>query len=355
MANGKNNGGAKNGNRGRSNASKACLEPKVCRWKSNKERLRGFLSLFKKEDNVLVTIWADPDSLASALAIKRLLTYRVSSVTIAHPNEIKRVNNQAMVQLLKIPLVKLRSLKVADFSKKILVDSQPPHFPEFSAIEYDAVIDHHPLTTGWQAPFVDIRPEYGAVSSMMTEYLKAAGIKPSVALATALFYGIKVDTRNFEKQATVHDVLSFQYLFKRINRHLVHKIEASDIRRSELKYFRTAFDVMKIYKSRIFAHLGKVHNPDILVVVADFFNHVHDIGWVFVSGEYKEKLVVIIRCDGYRKNAGSLAKRAFGQLGTAGGHRESARAEIPLENLEGLVRTLSTRTLQRLVSKHFRS
>ena len=33
----------------------------------------------------------------------------------------------------------------------------------------------------------------------MVEYLRAANIKPSVALATGLFYAIKVDTNNFKK------------------------------------------------------------------------------------------------------------------------------------------------------------
>ena len=33
-----------------------------------------------------------------------------------------------------------------------------------------------------------------------------------------------------------------------------------------------------------------------------------------------------------RKNAGRLASRAFGRLGSAGGHVASARAEVPLEH-----------------------
>ena len=33
--------------------------------------------------------------------------------------------------------------------------------------------------------------------------------------------------------------------------------------------------------------------------------------------------------DGYRKNAGKLAKTSFGEYGPAGGHKEAARAEMP--------------------------
>ncbi len=327
-------------------------EPKVSRFKSNRERVRTLLSHFKKDDRVLIMIWADPDAMASALAMKRLIRQRVSEVTIAHVNEIRRVNNLAMMQLLKIPLVKIRQVKPAEYTKRILLDSQPPHNPEFMKWDFDVVIDHHPLTTGWEAPFIDVRPEYGATSSMLTEYLRTLKIKPSVALATALIYGIKTDTNNFEKECTIQDVLCFQYLFKRMNRHLLHKIEASDIRRSELKYFRRAFEEVKIRKQRLLAHIGRVPNPDILVIIADFFNHVHEIGWVFISGEYKDRLVVIIRCDGYRKDAGKLAQKVFGPLGFAGGHREKARAEVPLEKLNG--NNFSTRSLIRILERHFK-
>ena len=63
-----------------------------------KNRLNAFLSIFVKEDDVLVIINADPDALATAMAVKRLLRYKVKSVTIAHPNEIRRLNNMAMVE-----------------------------------------------------------------------------------------------------------------------------------------------------------------------------------------------------------------------------------------------------------------
>ncbi|MCI5191340.1 MAG: hypothetical protein D3905_16480, partial [Candidatus Electrothrix sp. AS4_5] len=39
------------------------------------------------------------------------------------------------------------------------------------------------------------------------------------------------------------------------------------------------------------------------------------------------------RCDGYRKNAGNFARKTFAEYGSAGGHREAARAELPLKNL----------------------
>ncbi len=328
---------------------------KQTRRLSNIERLKTFLDLFKKDDKVLINIVADPDSMASALALKRLLSRRVESTTIAHPNKIKRVNNLAMQELLKIPLVPLRQVKKEEFTKFVLIDSQPFHSPPLASFEYDAVIDHHPITDGWSARFVDIRPDYGATASMLAEYLKAAKINPSVLLATALFYGIKVDTQNFTKKATYADVLCFQALFKRINHYRLSKIETADFTRYELKHFKNALANFIFRKKKIFVHLGRLTNPDILVIVADFFTHVHEVGWVIVSGQCSEKLIIIFRCDGYKKDAGKLAQKVFGDMGSAGGHRQSARAEIPVKNIaEYDPETFSTQDLERLFKKHLK-
>lgn len=317
-----------------------------------KDRLHAFWNVFEKEDDVLVVINADPDALATAMAVKRLLRYRVKSVTIAHPNEIRRLNNVAMVDRLRIPLERLKDVKLDTYSKKVMVDSQPDHLPCFEKIKIDAIIDHHPLGTILDSEFIDIRPEYGATSSMIVEYLRAAGMKPSVALATALFYGIKVDTQDFEQKSVLADGISFRYLFNIANRDLVRKFELTDLRRSELKYFNIALAALKYSKGRYYTHVGRVRSPDVLVIVADFLNHVGEIDWVFVSGIHGEKLVVIFRCDGYRKSAGKLADRIFGSLGSAGGHKGAARAEVPLKNLNLGEKEFSSDTLKRFIMRH---
>jgi nanoRNase/pAp phosphatase (c-di-AMP/oligoRNAs hydrolase) len=259
-----------------------------------------------------------------------------------------------MVRLLKIPLVKLQQIDSQAFSKTLLVDSQPHHHEAFCDFEYDAVIDHHPITMTVDAPFVDIRPSYGATATMMTEYLRAAKIRPSKSLATALLYAIRVDTHNFELHAFEDDVKAFHYLFPLANMNLLRKIEISDMGVRDLKYFQQALESKRIIKGKIFSHLGQVQSPDILVLLADFFMRCHEVGWAVVSGVYHKNLVVIIRNDGFRKNAGSKAIKAFGRLGSAGGHRAMARAEIPLANLDGHLRKTDLSDLGRFVIRQFK-
>ena len=322
--------------------------------RSISENLNKLFGLFEPKDRVLITIDADPDAIASAIALKRLLWHKVNSVTIAHFNEIVRFDNVTMVRLLKIPLVKLQKIESKDFSKTLLVDGQPHHHEAFCDFHYDAVIDHHPITMAVEAPFVDIRPDYGSTATIMTEYLRSAKIRPSKSLATALLYAIRVDTHNFELHALEEDVKAFRYLFSLANMNLLRKIEISDMGVRDLKYFQQALENKRVVKGKIFSHLDQVHSPDILVLVADFFMRCHEVGWTVVSGVYNKNLVVIIRNDGFRKNAGTWAIKAFGRLGSAGGHRAMARAEIPLANLDAHLRKTEISNLGRFVIRQFK-
>ena len=60
--------------------------------------------LFSHEDRLLILIDPDPDAIASALALKRLLWHRLTSCVIAAIRPITRPQNQRMVQLLSIAL-----------------------------------------------------------------------------------------------------------------------------------------------------------------------------------------------------------------------------------------------------------
>jgi nanoRNase/pAp phosphatase (c-di-AMP/oligoRNAs hydrolase) len=321
--------------------------------RSISDNLRKLFDLFSSKDKILVTIDADPDSMASALALKRILWRRVHTVTIAHFNEIRRFDNLTMARLLKIPLAKLNKIDAQNFSKILLVDGQPYHHESFARFQYDAVIDHHPIVTPVKAPFVDIRPEYGATATIMTEYLRAAKIRPSKSLATALVYAIRADTRNFEAGALDEDVKAFHFLFPYANMHLLSRIETAEMGLEELPYFQQALANRRIRKGKIFSYLGRVHSLDTLVLVADFFMKCHEVTWTVVYGIYRKNLVVVIRNDGLRKNAGSLASKAFGPFGNAGGHRAMARAEIPLVNLESHLKEYNNATLNPFVIRQF--
>lgn len=318
----------------------------------NAEKLNRFYDQFSGADAVLITINADPDAIASAMAIKRLLWRRVASVTISNINTITRPDNMAMVRLLDVNLIHFCKVDLQQYTKFVVVDSQPNHHESFEKIVYNVIIDHHD-DAKIAAPFRDIRPEYGATASIMTEYLRAAKIKPSNKLATGLFYAIKTDTANFERRAINEDMRAFQFLFKHANIHLARKIEQVDMRLDFLDDFKNAFNDHVISRNKFFAHLGPIKNPDICVLIADFFMRFNLISWSVVSGIHNDKLIIVVRNDGSRKNAGALLASKFGKFGSAGGHRSMARAEAQLSLLAGQTDITNKPKLMRWIISKF--
>ncbi|MGA2935747.1 MAG: DHH family phosphoesterase [Syntrophobacteraceae bacterium] len=318
---------------------------------TGKTQLDEFYSCFASKDSVLITIDPDPDAIGSALAVKRLLWHKVASTLIGIIRPIRRLNNLAMVRLLRLPLFLLNTSGTHKSDKVVLVDSQPSHNDLFNRFHYTMVIDHHPQTETVNAAFCDVRPEYGSTSTIMTQYLRAAKIKPSQALATALLYGIKTDTRNFERHTLIEDIEAFRYLFEYADHNILRKIEISDLSLSDTKIFHKAFERKHVVKDRIFIYLDQVPSSDILVEVAEFMLKIRGISWSIVSGIYHDNLIIVVRNDGHRKDAGRLVRRAFGPMGCAGGHQAMARAEIPLNRLSELIGTLSSTSIERFVRR----
>ena len=115
---------------------------------------------------------------------------------------------------------------------------------------------------------------------------------------------------------------------------MLRKIESSEMTRGMLSQYRLALERLVFIRDIAFVHMERVDNPDLLVLIADFFMKIAEIQWSIVSGVYEENLIVILRNASFHGDAGKTARRIFGRWkGSAGGHRNAARAEIPLENI----------------------
>jgi nanoRNase/pAp phosphatase (c-di-AMP/oligoRNAs hydrolase) len=306
------------------------------------ERCKRLREVVSPEDSLCILIDADPDSMASALALKRFFWRKVRKTEIYHINPIQRADNLAFIKLLKVEQRHIRDLRPSEVTRWAILDSQPHHHKEFADQQFDIIIDHHPIGPLSKAYFVDIKESYGANSTILTEYLRASKIRPSPRVATALFYGIKTDTNNFVRECLPNDINAFRYLYPLTNMNIIKKIESSEMTKEMLANYRVGMERLKIVRHVAFVHMGEVKNPDILVIIADFFMRLAEATWSVVSGIFEDRLIVILRNAGFRSNAGKVAERLFKQWGgSAGGHRSAARAEIPLDAVSKEIKGMS--------------
>jgi nanoRNase/pAp phosphatase (c-di-AMP/oligoRNAs hydrolase) len=303
----------------------------------------------REHKGILVVIWGspDPDAIASAYALRELLAADSPAFTISHLDDFSRPENKAMVDVLRIPTVKFSHELAVPGVAVATVDAQPSFFQLNGQMRFDVIIDHHPLAELGEYRYADVRPAYGSTSTILTEYFLNTGARMSRKVATALYYGLKVDTGNLTRNVSDADVNAFRWLRNHADENLVRTIELSYMPVSMLDTFGIAIANKKIARDAAFTYIGTVDNPEVSVYIADFLIKLSGISWAAVACRTREKLVVVFRSDGLRKHAGKVAERLFLDYGTAGGHRTMARAEMTPDRLAAQVPELSDVAVER--------
>jgi nanoRNase/pAp phosphatase (c-di-AMP/oligoRNAs hydrolase) len=277
----------------------------------------------------------DPDAIASAVALRHLLmeTLNVES-TIAYGGIVGRAENRALLRYLGQPL---RPLADADLAAKVpvaLVDTQPGAgnnaLPAGSDVAL--VIDHHTwreLTS--LATYADVRPETGATSTILSEYLQEAGLEPQPSLATALFYGIKTDTMGLSRGAGPADAAAYFYLQPRIDVKALVEIEYAQVPASYFKSFDAALLAARVYDGVVFAYVGVMAYPDMTAEMARLLLRLEQSRWIICLGVYQNILILSVRTQSPVGRSEELVQAIVGDEGTAGGHGPSAGGQIPLK------------------------
>jgi nanoRNase/pAp phosphatase (c-di-AMP/oligoRNAs hydrolase) len=179
-----------------------------------------------------------------------------------------------------------------------------------------------------RARFKDVRPAYGATATILTEYLRAAEVKFPQRLATALLYGIKADTQHLERGATRADMEAFAFVHAHANHSALRRIERPELPDKALDVLAHGIERRHVTHGVVFSHLGAVAYPELVPQFADFFLQVEGAEWSVVSGIVHGELHISVRNVGYVRAAGEVVRQAFGELGSAGGHRSMAKAVI---------------------------
>jgi nanoRNase/pAp phosphatase (c-di-AMP/oligoRNAs hydrolase) len=271
----------------------------------------------------------DPDAIASGLALRQVLGRNKQTAPLGSFGRVTRPENIAMVKLLEIEIEKLTKESIKNFDRIAVVDLQPPHLSN-PPDEIDLVVDHHPEQFNYKSHLKDIRPNYGATSTILLEYLLCTGSSIGTRLGTALLYGIKSDTFALSREVNEWDVQAFSYLYQLANQNLMRRIERPELPPAALDALSVALKNRRVIDRVAFVNLGRVERDDLIPQMADFSLSFEGIEWAFVSGVYENNYIISVRNVGYVRSAGRVLKEAFGAIGSAGGHASMAKAIIPL-------------------------
>jgi nanoRNase/pAp phosphatase (c-di-AMP/oligoRNAs hydrolase) len=295
-------------------------------------RVQQYQRYFADADRVLILLHnePDPDALAAGLALRNLLRRTRTTAIIAAMQGVTRPENVRMADLLDIQVEAITPAEFGGFDRIATLDVQP-HYFNGQLPRVDLVIDHHPEQPGYTTVFKDIRAEYGSTCTILTEHLRAVDVNISERTATAMLYAIKSDTLFFARQTNRVDLDAFSFLYPLSDPALIRKMEGAEITVERLEHVTRAMATSRLRHQVLSAFLGETTREDFIPYTADFLLQIEDVKWTIVSGIVAGQLIVSVRNLGYSRNAGEFVKAAFGNIGSAGGHRAMAKAVVPIQ------------------------
>ncbi len=281
----------------------------------------------------------DPDGLASGAGLAVLLqqAWGISS-RLVYSGLIARAENQAMLRLLTPEWEQTSALtNLGEYSALAMVDSQPGagnNSLPADTIPQIVIDHHHPIRKSiQQVAYVDVQPEVGATVSLVYRHLAAAGVEPDENLATAMFYGLKTDTRGLARGAAPLDEGVYVRLLPKVDRRKLILVEEAGLPNDYFRAFCRGLQAARVHGTAIVSNLGEMHRPDLAAEMADMLIRSEQARGVLCLGQHGETLHFSIRTQPLGQDAGLIVQRIVVSPGKAGGHGTMAGGQVPLADL----------------------
>lgn len=282
----------------------------------------------------------DPDALASGKALAILLkeAWGIPS-RLMYSGLVARAENQAMLKRLTPEWEQSDTLPdLNQYSAVAQVDTQPgAGNNRLDTVQPNhIVIDHHyPIREKIDlVPYADVRTETGATVTMVYQYLEAAGIQPDPVLATAMFYGLKTDTRSLSRGASPADEIAFVNLLHHLDQQELSKVELASLSLEYFRAFSRGLHATRLYGRSIISRLGRMEQPDFAAEMADILIRLRGAHAALCLGQHRDTLHISLRTEPMGQDAGVIIQQVVLPPGKAGGHGTMAGGQVPIMEKE---------------------
>jgi len=276
----------------------------------------------------------DPDAIASSFGLKYLLETRGIHSEIVYENEIEKANSSKMLELFNINLSlagEVATLGAEDWT--VLVDGQKGNSNMTDLVTDEvAVIDHHEWGGNNGYRLVDVRPEVGACSTIIAQYFKENEIPVPKTVATALLYGIFMDTDNLTRGVSELDIDMFYFLYSQSDIELITALKGNQISQQDLKDYAKAFDNVEVYGEIGFLYLES-GNDSLLGASSDIVVTITGVNVVVAYSPREGGIKFSTRSINNDIKANGLVRYILEGVGFGGGHDTMAGGFLPAGNL----------------------
>lgn len=271
----------------------------------------------------------DPDAIASAFGLQYLLRCFEIPAAICYDGKVDKLSVVKMVESFGIEMVPYTELPLSESDYVVLVDGQKRN-TNITDIPGDEVacIDHHPTLRDCTYRYQDIRVT-GACASIIAEYLQESGVPLTETVASALFYGLKMDTDSFNRGITKTDIAMFDFLYEYTDMELVNRMYYNNMELLDLRAYGAAIENIQIFSRVGIAHIPFACEDALAAMVADFILKLDVVTFAVIYVEKDGGLKFSVRSEEEGLHAGNITAAALQGLGSGGGHAEMAGGYIP--------------------------
>ncbi|WP_181687130.1 DHH family phosphoesterase [Halorhabdus salina] len=307
---------------------------------------------------ILIHRGPDPDSIASAAALRAIADSRDIDADIIYEGDIGHHENRAFVNLLGLELTSRSAVDLDDYDTFALVDFAKSGGPPAEDVEdrIDIVIDHYEVEMGSEAEFTDVRPNVSATSTILTKYIQELDLSLDHEVATALLYGIRAETLDFKRDTTPADLTAAAYLYPFADHDTLEQVESPSMSPETLDVLAEAIRNRQVRGSHLVSNAGFIRDRDALAQAAQQLLNLEGITTTAVFAIADDTIYLAARSKDIRMNIGNVLEEAFGQIGETAGHSTDASVEIPLGIFTGIETSEDNRdTLLELTEEAVRS
>lgn len=279
----------------------------------------------------------DPDSLASAFGMQMFLKAHGVNTTICYDGKIEKNSTKRMMEEFGIKAFHIDEINdMTEQDYIVTIDSQKynSNLTDFIGDEIGC-IDHHPTSIPCSYEYSDIRI-CGACSSIVTSYFIESNTSMSKNIATALLYGIKMDTDSFNRGVTDFDIEMFAYLHKIADNQKIVNMYNNNMEIEDLYAYGDAIRNIMIYENVGFAKISFDCPDGLIAMISDFILGLDVVEFSVVYATREDGYKFSVRNETANYHAGTVTQKALDGLGGGGGHFSMAGGMITKDNMDKL-------------------
>ena len=278
----------------------------------------------------------DPDAIGSAFGLQKFLENFGIESELCYAGRIDKLSTSRMLEEFGIVLVSYDELSktMEEVDPIICVDSQKNggNILDFIGDEI-ACIDHHPTFVEEKYAYMDVRIT-GSCATLITGYFMEMGIVPDENTASALLYGLKMDTSQFSRGVTEMDISALEFLFPLHNQAKIKRLEQNTMAFRDLKAYGAAIENIQVYEKFGYTVVPFACPDALIATLADFILDLDEVDVVVVISVREDGLKLSVRSEIEEVHAGYLIHDAIADIGNGGGHASMAGGFIPMVNVE---------------------